>query len=126
MPRDQRKLVTDHDAFGYFAARYGIEVIGAVLPSQSTQAQASAGDTAKLARLIEREDVRAVFPSESLNSDVAKALADQAGVTARYGLYSDTLGPEGSSGATYLGSLQANADAMVRGFTGDKRQCEAP
>ena len=39
-----RKLVTDHDAFGYFARRYGIAVVGAVIPSQTTQAQPSAGD----------------------------------------------------------------------------------
>lgn len=118
VPRAERKLVTDHDAFGYFTDRYGIEVIGAALPSRSAQAQPSAGDTAELAATIEREDVRAVFPSESLNPRVAAALADQTGATAEYGLYADTLGPEGSSGATYLDMLRANADAMVRGFTG--------
>ena len=49
VPPAQRKLVTDHDAFAYFANRYGIEVVGAVIPSQTTQAQASAGDVARLA-----------------------------------------------------------------------------
>src|SRR5205085_5799633 len=44
VPLARRKLVTDHDAFGYFARRYGIEVVGAVIPSQSTAAQPSAGD----------------------------------------------------------------------------------
>ena len=126
LPREQRKLLTDHDAFGYFTDRYGIEVVGAVLPSQSTQAQPSAGDTARLARLVEREGVRAIFPSESLNDDVTRALADQTGVTARYGLYADTLGPEDSSGATYLDATRANADAMMRGFTGGRRGCPAP
>ena len=44
VPPARRKLVTDHDAFGYFARRYGIEVVGAVIPSQTTQAQPSAKD----------------------------------------------------------------------------------
>jgi ABC-type Zn uptake system ZnuABC Zn-binding protein ZnuA len=123
VPRSERKLVTDHDAFGYFADRYGIEVIGAIFPSQSTQGQPSARDIADLARLIEREDVKAVFPSESLNPDVARALADQTGATAEYGLFSDTLGDIGMPGRYYVDALQHNADAMVRGFTGGRRGC---
>jgi ABC-type Zn uptake system ZnuABC Zn-binding protein ZnuA len=62
VPPAERKLVTDHDAFGYFAGRYGIRIVGAVIPSQSTQAQPSAGETARLIRLVRREHVRAVFP----------------------------------------------------------------
>ena len=62
VPAAQRKLVSDHDAFGYFAHRYGIAVVGAVIPSQTTQAQASAGDIADLVRLVRREHVRAIFP----------------------------------------------------------------
>ena len=45
-PGAERKLVTDHDAFGYFAKRYGITVVGAVIPSQTTQAQPSARTSA--------------------------------------------------------------------------------
>ena len=54
VPAARRKLVTDHDAFGYFARRYGIEVVGAVIPSQTTQAQPSAKDLAELARTDRR------------------------------------------------------------------------
>ena len=59
IPEPQRKLVTTHDALGYFADRYGIEVIGAAIPALSTQAQPSAGETAELVELIRdtgRED----------------------------------------------------------------------
>jgi ABC-type Zn uptake system ZnuABC Zn-binding protein ZnuA/ABC-type Mn2+/Zn2+ transport system permease subunit len=119
----RRKLVTDHDAFGYFAARYGIEVIGAVIPSQTTQAQASAQDLSELAQTIETENVKAIFPESSLSSKVVDAIAGQTGASAEYSLYGDTLGPEGSSGATYIGMEEANADAMVRGFTGGEREC---
>ncbi len=123
VPSSERKLVTDHDAFGYFANRYGIEVVGAVIPSQTTQAQASAKDLSELAKTIEAEDVQAVFPESSLSADAAEAIADQTGASAEYTLYGDSLGPEGSSGDTYLRMEAANADAVVRGFTDGRRGC---
>jgi zinc/manganese transport system substrate-binding protein len=123
VPAAQRKLVTDHDAFGYFAHRYGITVVGAVIPSQTTLAQPSAGDVARLVRLIRREHVRAVFPETSVNARLAEAVARQTGASSDHVLYGDTLGPGGSAGATYLGMERANADAMVRGFTGRRRGC---
>jgi ABC-type Zn uptake system ZnuABC Zn-binding protein ZnuA/ABC-type Mn2+/Zn2+ transport system permease subunit len=124
VPAARRKLVTDHDAFGYFAERYGIDVVGAVIPSQATRAQPSAKDLSALAGLIEREGVEAVFPESSLSPRVAEALAAQTGATAEYTLYGDTLGPAGSDGAGYVQMEAANADSMVRGFTGGRRGCE--
>ena len=124
IPASDRKLVTDHDAFGYFARRYGIDVVGAVIPSQTTQAQASAGDVARLDALIKREGVRAVFPESSLSPKLAQAIARDTGATARYTLYGDTLGPRGSAGATYLGMEAANARAMAQAFTGRPGACE--
>ncbi len=75
VPAVERKLVTDHDAFGYFARRYGIRVIGAVIPAQSTQAQASAGDLARLSKTIRREHVARGLPESSVNARVARAIA---------------------------------------------------
>ena len=124
VPTQQRKLVTDHDAFGYFANRYGIDVVGAVIPSQTTQAQASAKDLSELAKTIEVENVKAIFPESSLSAKVAEAIAGQTGATADYTLYGDTLGPEGSGGETYLRMEAANADAMVRGFSGGELGCK--
>lgn len=126
VPTGARRLVTDHDAFGYFAARYGITVVGAVVPSQTTQAQPSAGDVAALTGLIRKEGVSAVFPEESLSPRLAEAVARDSGATAQYHLYGDTLGPEDTAGATYLGMERANADAMVRGFTRGARGCTIP
>jgi ABC-type Zn uptake system ZnuABC Zn-binding protein ZnuA/ABC-type Mn2+/Zn2+ transport system permease subunit len=123
VPATQRKLVTDHDAFGYFANRYGIDVIGTVIPSQTTQAQPSAKELSSLAGLIEREGVKAIFPESSLSPKVAEAIAAQTGASADYTLYGDTLGPAGSDGATYLRMEAANADSMVRGFTAGRRGC---
>jgi zinc/manganese transport system substrate-binding protein len=123
IPAARRKLVTDHDAFGYFAARYGIEVVGAVIPSQTTQAEPSAGDLSSLIELIRSQGVRAVFPESSLSSKLADTVARETGASSDYTLYGDTLGPDGSSGDTYLGMEHANAEAMARGFTGGRRGC---
>jgi ABC-type Zn uptake system ZnuABC Zn-binding protein ZnuA/ABC-type Mn2+/Zn2+ transport system permease subunit len=123
VPRSERKLVTDHDAFGYFAHRYGIEVVGAVIPSQSSQAEPSARDIARLIALIRREHVKAIFPESSLNRKLAEQIARETGASADYTLYGDTLGPDGSDGATYLAMEAANANAMTRGFTGDRVRC---
>lgn len=124
VPAAQRKLVTDHDAFGAFARRYGIRTVGAVIPSQSTQAQPSAGDVAQLVETIRREHVHAVFPEHAANAKLAQAIAAETGASADASLYGDTLGPAGSAGATYLGMERHNADAMVRGFTGGRERCE--
>jgi ABC-type Zn uptake system ZnuABC Zn-binding protein ZnuA len=120
IPREQRKLVTDHDAFGYLAARYGLEIVGTVIPARTTLAQPSAGELARLAETIEREQVRAVFPEQSVNADAARAIARQTGAQARYTLYGDTLGPSDSRAAHYVDMLLANANSIVRGLTGHR------
>ena len=125
VPRARRKLVTDHDAFAYLAARYGIEIVGTVIPARTTVAQPSAGELSDLVRVVEREHVTAVFAERSVSSKLARAIARETGASARYELYGDTLGPEGSAGDTYLGMERANADAIVRGLTGGRRGCEA-
>jgi ABC-type Zn uptake system ZnuABC Zn-binding protein ZnuA len=124
VPVQDRKLVTDHDAFGYFANRYGIDVVGAVIPSQTTQAQPNAQDISNLADLVRRVGVTAIFPESSLSSKLADTIASQTGATSDYTLYGDTLGPADSSGDTYLHMEQANADAMAKGFTDGHADCQ--
>jgi ABC-type Zn uptake system ZnuABC Zn-binding protein ZnuA/ABC-type Mn2+/Zn2+ transport system permease subunit len=123
IPLGQRKLVTDHDALGYFARRYGLTVVGAVIPSQTTHAQASARDVARLVQTIKREHVKAVFPESSVNADLAKAIAKRTGASSKHVLYGDSLGPKGSRGETYIGMELANADAITRGLTGGRLGC---
>jgi zinc/manganese transport system substrate-binding protein len=123
IPRAQRRLVTDHDAFATFAARYGLEIVGTVIPSRSTQAQPSAGEVARLADVVRREGVRAIFPERSVDPRLARALAEQAGARVGPALYADALGPRDSRGATVLGAVAANADAIVEGLTGGVRGC---
>jgi ABC-type Zn uptake system ZnuABC Zn-binding protein ZnuA len=126
VPAAERKLVTSHDAFGYFAHRYGITVVGAAIPSQTTRAQPSAGQVASLVKLIEREKVKAIFPESSVNPKLADAIAKETGASSDLTLYGDTLGDKGSDGATYVGMEQHNADAVVRGFTGKADGCTFP
>ena len=75
VPPAERKLVTDHDAFGYFAERYGIDVVGAVIPSQTTQAQPNAQDLSDLVDVVKREGVQAIFPESSLSPKLAETIA---------------------------------------------------
>jgi ABC-type Zn uptake system ZnuABC Zn-binding protein ZnuA len=125
VPPAKRKIVTTHDALGYFARRYGVEVVGAVIPSLSTQAQASAGDVQRLVEQIRREGVEAVFPESSVNPDIERAIAREAGARIGDSLYADSLGPKGSPGETYAGALASDAAALVRGMSGGRVNCDA-
>jgi ABC-type Zn uptake system ZnuABC Zn-binding protein ZnuA len=126
VPATQRKLVTTHDALGYYARRYGIEVIGTVIPSLSTQGQPSAGETAKLIDTIRRARVKALFAESSVNAKVEQAIARETGAKVGKPLWADTLGSKASDGATYLQSIAANTKTLVAGFTGGARSCELP
>jgi ABC-type Zn uptake system ZnuABC Zn-binding protein ZnuA len=123
VPPAKRKIVTTHDSLGYLARRYGIEVVGSVIPSLSTQAQASAGDVDELVQQIRREGVEAVFPESSVNPDIERAIAREAGAEVGSPLYADSLGPPGSAGETYAGALATDVRALVRGMSGGRVDC---
>jgi ABC-type Zn uptake system ZnuABC Zn-binding protein ZnuA len=124
VPADKRKIVTTHDALGYFADRYGVKVIGAVIPSLSTQAQASARDVDKLVNQIRSEGVEAIFPEASITQKLEEAIGREAGAKVGAKLYADTLGPEGSGAATYLQAMRHNAGALVEGMSGGRVSCD--
>ncbi|HEX5621147.1 MAG TPA: metal ABC transporter substrate-binding protein [Solirubrobacteraceae bacterium] len=123
LPREQRKLVTTHDSLGYYAARYGLDVIGAVIPSQSTEGQPSAGDVADLIATIRATGVKAVFAESSVDPKVEEAIARETGAEVGAPLWADTLGPKGSSGATYIDSIEANTRAIVEALSGGAVTC---
>ena len=120
---NKRKIVTTHDALGYYADRYGIEVVGAVIPSLSTQAQPSARDVQRLVDQIRDEGVEAIFPESGLNPKLEEAVSREAGAEVGGKLWGDTLGPEGSSGDTYLKSLASNTETLVSGMSGGRVSC---
>jgi ABC-type Zn uptake system ZnuABC Zn-binding protein ZnuA len=124
VPARERKLVTSHDALGYYADRYGIEVIGATIPSLSTQAEPSAGDTAELVDLIRATGVSTIFPEAGVSRELEKAIASQADARVGGELWADTLGPAGSDGATYLDAMVSNTAGLVSGFTDRRRGCQ--
>ena len=124
VPQDERKLVTSHDALGYYADRYGIEVIGTVIPARTTQAQASAGEVADLVGVIRSSEVRAIFPEAGVSGQLEQAVADEAGAVVGGELWADALGPQGSSGETYLEAVASNTQTIVEGLTGGAETCD--
>ncbi len=67
--------------------------------------------------------MKAVFPEESVSPALSEAVSRDTGATTDYTLYGDTLGPEGSPGETWLGSMKSNADSVVAGMTGGAGTC---
>ncbi len=123
VPDTMRKLVTTHDALAYYGRRYEVEIVGALIPSLSTQAQPSGRDIQELVGQIRSDGVQAVFPETALNPRLERAVSKEAGVKVGAQLWADTLGPRGSGAETYLGSLSANTAAMAEGMSGGKVRC---
>ena len=124
---DRRKLVTSHDALGYYADRYGIEVIGAAIPALSTQAQASAGETADLVDLIRAEGVAADLPRGRRQPRPRGGdRIGGRGPDRRRSCGRTRSGPEGSAASTYLGSLRSNTEAIVDGLHRRRVRCRLP
>ena len=79
---DECKLVSGHDEMGYFADRYGCEVIGVIIPSFTTTSEATAGELAELKKLVEQNKVPAIFTGLGVSPDTANQLAKELGVEA--------------------------------------------
>ncbi len=118
IPEADRKMVTNHDAFGYYLERYGIKFVGSVIPSFDSTAEPSAKDLAELVSKIKTEKVKAIFTESSLNPKLEQQIANQAGIKIYSNLYGDTLGEAGSDGDTYLKMMQANTKSIVAGLAG--------
>jgi len=110
VPDANRKLVTNHDALGYFAARYGFTVVGVVVPGGSTLAEPSSAELADLVTTILEENVPAIFAETTNASVLAKAVAAEAGRgIAVVELYTGSLGPSGSGADTLETMLLTDA-----------------
>jgi zinc/manganese transport system substrate-binding protein len=125
VPLDKRKLVTTHDALGYFAERYDIEVIGSVIPSLSTQAQPSAADVDALVEQIEDEGVEAIFPEAAVSQRLERAISRESGAEVGGELWTDSLGGDESGAETYLDAMRANANTLAEGMSGGRVSCGA-
>ena len=117
LPRDRRILVTNHEVYGYFADRYGFEIVGTVIPSGTTVDTASAQALAALAQVVEDEQVPAIFADTSSSHELAQTLADEVGSIAVVELFSESLGPSDSAGATYVQMIRTNATRIIDALT---------
>ena len=106
IPADQRRIITTHDAFGYYGARYGVEFLSA--EGISTEFEPSAKAIAALVAQIKREKVRAVFIENMTSPRMAQMLARETGAVLGGTVYSDALSPAGGPAANYLDMLQHN------------------
>lgn len=111
---EDRLLVTNHDVFGYFAERFGFEVVGTIIPGGTTLAEPSAADLDELVTAIERSGVPAVFAETSAPDRLAQALAAEAGLDVEVvELYAESLGEAGSGADTYVGMVTTNAERIA-------------
>jgi zinc/manganese transport system substrate-binding protein len=110
IPADRRKIITSHDAFGYFEEAYGIDFIAP--QGVSTEAEASAKDVARIIQQIKREKIRAVFLENISDPRLMERIAKETGARIGDRLYSDALsGPEGPAG-TYIDMMRHNIRAF--------------
>lgn len=122
IPAERRVLVTAHDAFGYFGAAYGIEVLG--LQGISTESEAGLNRIAELVDTLVARNIGAVFVETSVSDRNMRALIEGAaaqGHTVRIGgeLYSDAMGAPGTYEGTYIGMLDHNVTVIARALGSD-------
>lgn len=118
VPRPKRRVITSHDAFGYFGAAYGVDFLSP--QGVSTDGEASAADVAKLIDQIRRQDVRAVFVENITDPRLVERIAKEGGAVLGGRLYSDALSAPGTEADTYLKLFAHNAKALASGLTGTR------
>lgn len=120
IPEADRLLVTNHDALGYFAERYGFEQLGVVIPGGSTLAEPSAAELHELAETIEASGVPAIFVETIQPEDLAAAVAGEVGFEVRVvRLYTDSLAEPGSDGDSYIAMMRSNATRIAEALAGE-------
>ncbi len=113
IPAERRKLVTNHDTFGYFARRYGFEIAGTVFEGVSTEEEPTPRQVARLVERIRETGTPAIFAENTGNLRLVEQIAEEAGVSVVTDLYTDALGEPGSAGDTYLKMLRHDVGQIV-------------
>ncbi|MBU8543187.1 MULTISPECIES: metal ABC transporter solute-binding protein, Zn/Mn family [Roseomonadaceae] len=116
VPEARRKVVTSHDAFGYFGAAYGVTFLAP--QGISTEAEPSAADVARLIRQIRAEGITAVFLENMGNPATLTRLAEEAGVRVRGRLFADALSLPDGPAPTYEGMFRHNVGLLVPAMRG--------
>jgi zinc/manganese transport system substrate-binding protein len=110
MPPERRKIITTHDAFGYFGSAYGMEFIAP--EGVGTESEASAQDVAKIITQIKNEHIPAVFLENVTDSRLLDQIASETGAKIGGTLYSDALSPPDGPAGTYLDMFRNNIDTL--------------
>ncbi len=113
VPAARRKLVTNHDTLGYFAKRYGFEILGTLLPTSTEGASPSAQQMAHLVEALKAAGAPAVFAENVSSNALLNQVATEAGVKVTASLYTDALGLPGSEGDTYMKMVRYNVTTIV-------------
>ncbi|GAA1859973.1 metal ABC transporter substrate-binding protein [Microbacterium koreense] len=114
VPAERRVLITDHDAFGYFADAYDFEVVGTVIPSGSTLAEPSSAELTALVETVNTTGVPAIFSNNANPTDLVDAVAEEAGTDVEVvELFVGSLGEAGSGADTYTGMVTTNAQRIA-------------
>ncbi len=113
VPPGRRLLVTNHDALGYFAAAYGLQMVGAVIPSVTNEASPSAQQMASLIDAVHRTGAPAIFLDVSENQNLARQIASATGARVVTDLYVETLSAPDGPAPTYIAMLQHDAMSIV-------------
>jgi zinc/manganese transport system substrate-binding protein len=111
LPPERRKIITSHDAFGYFGAAYGLEIIAP--EGVSTESEASAKDVAKIIRQIKAEHIPAVFMENITDHRLLDQIARETGAKIGGELYTDALSPPDGPAPTYLDMFRHNIGALT-------------
>ena len=111
IPPAQRRIITSHDAFGYYGARYGIAFRG--VQGIDTESEPTPRDIATLAAQIRRDHIRVVFVENMTDPRFAAALAREAGAVVGPTVYSDSLSPPAGPAASYIAMLRYNTSAFA-------------
>ncbi|NWF65268.1 MAG: zinc ABC transporter substrate-binding protein [Chloroflexi bacterium] len=112
VPAERRLLVTNHKALGYFAERYGFEIVDTILPSFSSEASASAQEIAAAVDAVKNSGAPAIFLGEVENADLANQIAAETGVNVVNTLYLESL-TDGEPAATYIDMMKHNVTQIV-------------
>ncbi len=113
VPPARRLLVTNHEEFGYFADRYGFKIIGAIIPSFSTNASPSAQQLAQLIDQIKSSKAPAIFLEISANPQMANQVARETGVKLVTDLYTHSISDANGPAPTYIDMMEYDTNAMV-------------
>lgn len=114
IPHDKRVLVTDHEAYNYFADAYDFEVAGVVIPGGSTDAEPSSQELAQLVRVVKEDKVSAIFSNNTVNPRLVEAVAKEAGTDLKVvQLFEGSVGPAGSGADTYATMMLTNATRIT-------------